>query len=83
MAYTVYKRSRAFSGKKSRGENCFFFGLGDGTTRVTLFWRSLMEYVQIQKRKFVRCFGFTNEMVVVIIQTRHENDSIQEPYGNI
>ena len=40
MVYTVYKRSRAFSGKKSRGENCFFFGLGDGTTRVTLFWRS-------------------------------------------
>ena len=34
-----------------------------------------MEYVQIQKRKFVRCFGFTNEIVVVIIQSRYENDS--------
>ena len=36
----------------------------------------LMEYVQFWPEKFVRCCGFTNENVVVIIQSRCENDSI-------
>lgn len=38
----------------------------------------LMEYVQFWPEKFVRCCGFTNENVVVIIQSKYENDSIQE-----
>ena len=45
-------------------EVCFFF------------MPVLMEYVQFWPEKFVRCCGFTNENVVVIIQSKYENDSI-------
>ncbi len=43
----------------------------------------LMEYVQFWPEKFVRCCGFTNENVVVIIQSRCENDSTLEHIKNM
>ena len=57
------------------------FGKGSASflgTEIMALISVLMEYVQFSVWKFVRCFGFTNEIVVVIIQSRCENDSILE-----